>query len=223
MAGDWLKMELEISDKPEVHYIANALNLDPDAVVGKLIRVWAWFNKHTTDGNGVGVTYLLLDRITSVTGFGEMMCLAGWLEQRDKVLHMPNFDRHNGESAKKRALTAKRVSKLRNAPSVTQALPEKRREESTYSTQNFGRFWKAYPRKLAKGDAEKAWNALKPDDTLAEQILKAVAAAQKSEDWRKDGGKFIPYPATWLRAKRWLDESGAPTVRFAEGCEGLAL
>lgn len=129
MAGDWMKIELELSDKPEVHYIANALNMDPDAAVGKLVRVWAWFDKHTQDGNALGVTYSLLDRITGVTGFGEAMCFAGWLEQRDKVLHMPNFDRHNGESAKKRALTNKRVAKIRNAVSVTKTLPEKRREE----------------------------------------------------------------------------------------------
>lgn len=137
MAGDWLKMEMELSDKPEVHYIANALSLDPDAVVGKLFRVWCWFNKHTVDGNAHGVTFSLLDRITSVSGFGEAMAFAGWLEQRDKTLHMPNFEYHTSESAKKRALTAKRVANHKaktnaeaNAASVTSALPreEKRRD-----------------------------------------------------------------------------------------------
>jgi hypothetical protein len=131
MAGDWMKIELELPDKPEVHAIANTLNLDPDAVVGKLIRVWQWFDKHTTDGNAYGVTYSLLDRITNVTGFGEAMMFAGWLEQNDKNLTMPKFDRHNSKSAKTRALTGKRVEKSRNAPSVTKALPEKRREENS--------------------------------------------------------------------------------------------
>lgn len=132
-----MKIELELSDKPEVHYIANGLKLDPDAVVGKLVRVWGWFDKHTADGNALGVTYSLLDRITGITGFGEMMCLAGWMEQRDKVLHMPKFDAHTSASAKKRAESNKRVAmhreEKRNAD-VTQnplqkALPEKRREE----------------------------------------------------------------------------------------------
>jgi hypothetical protein len=140
MAGDWLKMELELSDKPEVHYNAGALNIDPDAVVGKLFRVWCWFNKHTVDGNAHGVTFALVDRCAGVTGFGEAMSFAGWLEQRDKVLHMPHFDYHTSESAKKRALTAKRAANHRkksnaesnansNAAGVTNALPreEKRR------------------------------------------------------------------------------------------------
>lgn len=134
----WMKIELELPDKPEVHYIAAITGIDPDAVVGKLIRVWQWFDKHTTDGNASGVTFALPDRISGVTGFGEAMNLAGWLVQDGSVLTMPKFDRHNGESAKKRALTAERVAKSKqksNANSVTTALPdalpreEKRREE----------------------------------------------------------------------------------------------
>jgi len=135
MAGDWIKMELTLPDKPEVHYIANGLKIDPDAVIGKLLRVWAWFDMHTENGNALGVTFSLVDRLTGVTGFGESMQFAGWLEQRDKMLCMVNFDRHTSESAKKRALTAKRQHKFRNAEvtqKVTQpALPreEKRRED----------------------------------------------------------------------------------------------
>lgn len=129
MAGDWMKVELELPDKPEVHYIAGALNLQPAEVVGHLIRIWAWFNKHTEDGHAYGVTHALLDRITGVTGMGEVMTLAGWLEQHDKTLCMPKFDRHTSESAKKRALALERQSRKRHAESVTKALPEKRREE----------------------------------------------------------------------------------------------
>lgn len=132
MAGDWMKIELELPDKPEVHAISARLNLDPDAVVGKLIRVWQWFDKHTTDGNAVGVTYSLPDRISGVSGFGEAMNSVGWLEQiTSKIggLSMPKFDRHTSNSAKTRALTQKRVAKTRNASSVTKTLPEKRRED----------------------------------------------------------------------------------------------
>lgn len=137
MAGDWMKIELELPDKPEVHAISAMLNLDPDCVVGKLIRVWQWFDKHTVDGNAYGVTYSLPDRISGVTGFGEAMSFVGWLEQHDKTLVMPKFDRHTSESAKQRALTAKRVAKKRNADSnaanVTKTLPEKRRDLNTGS------------------------------------------------------------------------------------------
>jgi len=129
MAGDWLKVETSLPDKPEVHYIASTLNIDPDAVIGKLLRVWSWFDQHTEDGNAVGVTFALVDRFTGVTGFGEAMQFAGWLVQKDKTLVMVNFDRHNSKSAKKRALSGERQKKFRNAHVTPEVLPEKRREE----------------------------------------------------------------------------------------------
>ncbi len=73
--------------------------------------------------------------------------------------------------------------------------------------EDFDKFWNAYPRKVAKGDARKAWKALKPSEELAFQIIESVKQqAQSLESWQKDNGKFIPYPATWLRAERWNDE-----------------
>lgn len=207
---NWMKIELELPDKPEVHEIAGILNLDPDAVVGKLIRVWGWFDKHTTDGNAVGVTYSLLDRFTCVTGFAEAMSLVGWLEQKDSKLVMPNFDRHNGESAKKRAQTAKRVAKSRenscNAQSVTKALPEKIREDNKTPIVPFDQFWSEYPKKVSKGQAEKTWAKLKPDSSLMADILQGLKAAKASDQWSKHGGQFIPHASTWLNAKGWEDQ-----------------
>jgi hypothetical protein len=109
-----MKIELELPDKPEVHRMAGILGIHPDEVVGKLLRVWQWFNKHTEDGNAHGVTFALPDRICGVTGFGEAMMLCGWLEQHDSVLVMPKFDRHTSESSKARALAASRQSKHKN-------------------------------------------------------------------------------------------------------------
>lgn len=142
MAGDWLKMECCLPEKPEVFQIAGILGIDPDEVLGKLFKVWRWFDAHTEDGNAPSVTYALVDRISGRIGFGEAMAFAGWLEQDGSTLRLPNFDRHNGKTAKERGLTAKRVAKSKaksngggnakgNAPTVTEPLPreEKRREE----------------------------------------------------------------------------------------------
>ena len=128
MAGDWIKFQIDTPDKPEVLAIASRLNIDPDAVVGKLIRVWSWFDKHTVDGNAESVTLSFLDRITGITGFGEQMVFVGWIEQNGSVLTMINFAYHNGKSAKSRALGKDRVEKHRNGESVTKPLLEKRRE-----------------------------------------------------------------------------------------------
>lgn len=141
MAGDWIKLQKDTPDKPEVLAIASRMNLDPDAVVGKLVRIWSWFDTHTVDGNAMSVTFALLDRLAGVTGFAEQMTFVGWLNQDGHVLSLPNFEYHNGETAKKRALAKNRQEKHRNndesnansnASSVTNLLPEKRREEKIY-------------------------------------------------------------------------------------------
>lgn len=67
-------------------------------------------------------------------------------------------------------------------------------------------FYSAYPKKRARGNAERAWKKLNPDADLQGIILTTLEKQKRSEDWRKDGGKFIPYPATWLNGRRWEDE-----------------
>jgi hypothetical protein len=140
MAGDWIKFQVDTPDKPEVLAMANRLGIDSDAVVGKLIRVWSWFDKHTTNGNAQSVTFSLVDRLTNVTGFAEQMQFVGWLEQDGSVLKMTNFDYHTGNSAKSRALGKDRQKKSResnansNDESVTETSLEKRREEKNIST-----------------------------------------------------------------------------------------
>ena len=144
----WIKFETATSEKPEVWAIAQALGIDADAVVGKLLRVWAWFDTQTVEGNAPSVTKALLDSKVSVSGFCQAMISVGWMIEQDGVICLPNFDRHNGKTAKNRALTSKRVAEHKagnakvtqkvtkdfekgNAASVTIALPreEKRREE----------------------------------------------------------------------------------------------
>jgi hypothetical protein len=70
---------------------------------------------------------------------------------------------------------------------------------------SFEEFWKIYPRKVAKGDARKAWTATTKIRPSLPELLKAVYAARASKQWLKDDGEFIPHPATWLRQERWED------------------
>lgn len=131
MAGDWIKMRVDLPDDPSVVAIAEATGLDEFSVVGRLHKIWSWADKHTTNGNAGGVTYSWIDRYLGSEGFALAMEEAGWLTNDGATVTVPNFDRHNGQSGKQRALTMKRV---RNARSVTAALPEKRREEKSISS-----------------------------------------------------------------------------------------
>lgn len=111
MAGDWLKIESHTPDKPEVSGIADILGIPPCHAFGALFVIWRWFDQQTVDGNAPYVTKTTVDRISGVPGFANAMEKVGWLDASDGSLRLPNFHRHNGETAKQRALTAKRVAK----------------------------------------------------------------------------------------------------------------
>lgn len=91
-------------DKPEVFQLSEILNLDPDAVLGKLVRLWAWADQQTIDGNAkcnaASVTKNAVDRITFVFGFADALISVGWLALDGETLVFPNFERHNGNSSK---------------------------------------------------------------------------------------------------------------------------
>lgn len=88
----------------------------------------------------------------------------------------------------------------------------------------FDRFWGIYPRKTNKQDALKAWKQLSPDDALVEQIIAGVERWKRCEQWTRDDGKFICYPATFLRGRRWEDDDHPETAsarRRAEAWDDL--
>lgn len=140
MAGDWIKIEHTTPDKPEVVKLAVILGIDQDAVVGKLLRLWIWVDQQSISGNAITVTNSFIDRLTFSPGFAVGLVKVGWLSGREGLLTIPNFDRHNGQTAKNRAVTNERVAnhrKNKNGNTVTdvtdealeKSLPEKRREE----------------------------------------------------------------------------------------------
>jgi len=99
---------------------------------------------------------------------------------------------------------------------------EWKKEETTLrksagESTRFAEFWTAYPRKKNKVDAAKAWKAAK-GDSIFNEIFSGLQRAIVCPDWTKDGGKYIPYPASWLRAGGWMDETGISTTKACQTC-----
>lgn len=67
-------------------------------------------------------------------------------------------------------------------------------------------FWAAYPKRKDKDAARRAWDLRRPNDDLLAVILRALERQKQSPDWRKESGRYIPYPGTWLNKARWTDE-----------------
>ena len=74
--------------------------------------------------------------------------------------------------------------------------------------ERFSRFWSAYPKKVGKDAAQKAFDKRKPDEQLLQEMLASIEKQLSSLEWTKDNGQFIPNPATWLNQGRWKDGDG---------------
>ena len=99
----------------------------------------------------------------------------------------------------------KGVKPTSSKPSGTIKEPSK---AASPADRRFADFWSAYPSKVGKDAARKAFDKRKPDDELLTQMLAALGLQKRSDKWLKDGGQYIPNPATWLNQGRWMDEVG---------------
>ena len=91
-------------------------------------------------------------------------------------------------------------------PNKTNKTKTKNPPKSPQGDDTFAAFWSAYPRKDSKAKAKASWDKLKPDKELVSQIMAALEQHKRSDQWTRDGGQYIPYPATWLNQRRWEDE-----------------
>lgn len=133
MSGSWIKVEHTTPDKPEVIRMASRLAVSVDEVFGKLVRLWMWADQHSMDGKDLPITEAIIDERMKHVGFAQAMREAGWLTGADWSLTFPDFDRHNGITAKKRALDSRRKG-LRNkgntGPKKVRKVSAKSRNES---------------------------------------------------------------------------------------------
>jgi hypothetical protein len=84
--------------------------------------------------------------------------------------------------------------------------PPTPRKRGSAGDEGFDAFWLVYPNKTAKQAAAKAFAKLAPSAELLDEILQAVARQKTWPKWVKDGGQYIPNPATWLNGEQWLNE-----------------
>jgi hypothetical protein len=121
MAGDWLKIDKETPEKPEIFIIAEILGIDPEAVFTKCFKVWRWADSHTPNGQLPAATLKTIDRVAGVDGFGAAMQKTGWLKVDKSGAAVPNFDRHMGKGAKRRMADSERQRNHREAPPASRS------------------------------------------------------------------------------------------------------
>lgn len=111
MAGDWIKVEMETPDKPEMGFIARACGVSQAAAFEGWFRLWCWFDRQTENGEVPFFTPDDADRIARLQGIGNAISTdqgCGWVTFHARGASIVNWDRHNGNNAKKRCLANRR-------------------------------------------------------------------------------------------------------------------
>jgi len=121
MATDWIKWTKGLTRKREVLAIADRLGVSNREAAAMCMEVWEWADDNVTLASRLrnedvtpvsrschapSVTKKCLDVVIGVTGFAEVMAEVGWLESSDAGISFPNFERHNSQTAKSRALAS---------------------------------------------------------------------------------------------------------------------
>ncbi|QJD58178.1 hypothetical protein HG264_04225 [Pseudomonas sp. gcc21] len=113
MAGEWIKMRTNLWNDPRVSRLCDMTDQPEAMVVGGLYWLWAMADEHSEDGFLSELTVRAIDRKTGVTGLGQALIDIGWMIKAEGGLRVVNFDEHNGASAKRRSMDAKRKSCVR--------------------------------------------------------------------------------------------------------------
>lgn len=109
---NWVRINTTLPDSPEVMQLSEALRIDPDWAFGLAARWLCWLDNFSESGE-TRCTRTMVDRKFR-KGFTAALELIGWAEvDGGGQVHAVNFEKYNGESAKKRAESAVRMAKMR--------------------------------------------------------------------------------------------------------------
>ncbi len=185
MAG-WIKLEIGFIDKPEIAILAKKLGVSYSEAAVSVIRVLIWADANVSDGC---VPFLSPSDLDTLSRCLQGTCEAlaspeiGWLSVDGGKLSFSNWDRHNGTSAKTRALDTDKKRRNRSQsgkcppncpdPNGTKTGPEKRREDNKNNTlpadqsgddltflgpsDDFKRWWACLPAGMQSGQTA-CWN-----------------------------------------------------------------
>ena len=180
MAGDWIKMRIDLQSHPKVVRILSAMQrtesgsrTDKFRVVGGLHAVWSVFDTHSEDGFLHGYTPDLLDQIVGLPGIAQGMIDVGWLVSGSaQTLVMPEFTEHNGKSGKRRAEDQKRKKESRKSPQNVRIL------SAIETDKNWTREEKRREEKKEERDADTS-----PCEATSQKTSSPSKATRLSADW----------------------------------------
>lgn len=220
--------------KPEFFTSEDIISLSPFA---RLLYIGMWCEadregRFAWKPNTLKLRYLPADNIEIYSLCDEIVAAGLVVTYGDGLAFIPSFSKHQSINPREAASTFPAPVEYSNncSPRVTDAsltvtdMQRGRKEgkesicssDDEQTSEGFEQFWSAYPKKQAKQDAAKAFRSAKLKPEQLQTVLQDITSRKSSTEWLKDGGKFIPLPATYLRGKRWEDEQVTTAIHVDE-------
>jgi hypothetical protein len=217
----WVKLDDNFTDHPKIIGLS-------DGAFRLYIVALCYSNRYMTDGK---ISTEICKKLGDSRKISELFRVHLWQDLGD-FIEINSYSEYQPTKEKveiEREKTRTRVGLLRSAKKRT-GVQSPYSEESTPAPSrpvpirkdidiSFEFFWKAYPRKTAKGAARSAYAKALVKAT-AEQILDG--ATQYAADPNRDPA-FTPHGSTWLNQERWLDEALPPRKASPEDLKAQEL
>jgi len=159
MAGEWIAVDCNLHEKPEIHELCEITSQDVEICVFRLYRLWSWFALHSADGTAKATPARLAGILCGDAAFWLAVERVGWLsfDSDACTVTLPSWERRFSKAAKARILSAARMKRMRDGD-VTQQRnknvtrgEESRGEDSPTTTT---------ARDASQGEQEAQWQTL---------------------------------------------------------------
>lgn len=249
MSGFWIKWDKGLTRKPEILQISARLHMPVTQAAGTLMLLMEWLddNVHIASGSCPvsvrlkSLSYDFIDALVGVSGFSETLKEVGWIRVEGDSLVFVNAERHNGTTAKSRALDADRKRKGRSGfcpdnvrvktgrlCSVSVSTLSSVMKDQLNGAPTPNEVYAAYPRKVGKNSAIKAICRVVSNESKATGFLleRVQAYADAVSKWPETEKQFIPHPATWFNRGSYDDDPATwektPTAKTGQRSMGFA-
>lgn len=207
--SDWIKINHSLLRSPEVRRLMRELKCNKCTAAGVMLTWLTWFDEQTTDGKSL-LRESELDEEIGFRGGVAAMISIGWAARDEEgLICAVDFDKHCGETAKKRAQDARRKSlqreRERGAEDVTEMSRSERDAEETEQ-----RDQKRKEEKRINKPSERARAHELPEDSEAvEQVMRGQAiCGLKGEELATCAASFFDE----MEACGWVTAKGHPVT-----------
>ena len=241
----WIESHQAVGRHPKTKKLARRLSVSLPAAVGHLHYLWWWALDFAQDG--------VLDKFDAediadamqwdgdASKLMDALIFSGYIDDTHDGLHIHDWAEYAGKLLERREKDRARKRSAGEAAGVPSTFrrssngkrtegdgkpnePNKPEGDPPLQERRFAEFWQAYPKKVGKASCLKAWLKLKPADDLFDHIMDALTKQKASEQWKREAGRYIPNPLTWINQGRWDDEpveAPRPAAQTSTGTSGM--